>query len=405
MAKKIVVLGATVYQVPLIKTARNLGFEVISVDNNADSPAHSYSDEFEIISTIDKEAVLELVKRIGASAVVTCGSDVAVPTIGYVNEAMGFVGIDYNQALTVTRKDLFRDFQRRNGLNSPEFHVFSEVESFLRKVPELNGKFVLKPVDRSGSRGVKVIDFRERQDMDQLRPIFEEALDFSLVGKVILEGFIEGTEVGGDGFFLSGEMVSFMLTNKYVSEPPLYVPTGHSVPSKLPESIQVEVECEIRKVLELLKVRSTPLNFDVMVGPDKKVTVLEMGFRTGGNEIPTLIKYSSGFDEIESLIHLVSGNENLIRKDQKFPKKAVGSKVIGSKVSGTLKSVTSSTSVEGFFGEALLEFSLDVEPGKMIRSFTQGDRRLGHIVLEAEDVLSLEKLMDDADSVVKIECY
>ena len=97
--KKIMILGASVYQVPLIRTAKRMGLYTIVSSIPGNYPGFSDADKVCYINTIDKEAILDVCREEGVSGICTSGTDVAVATIGHVNEAMGLAGISEEAAV------------------------------------------------------------------------------------------------------------------------------------------------------------------------------------------------------------------------------------------------------------------------------------------------------------------
>ena len=86
--RNVLVLGAGVYQVPLIK-AQQEGHRVIAASYRATDLGMAMADEAWVIDTTAKEALLEKAKAAGVNAVTTTGTDVAVPSLGYICDAMG----------------------------------------------------------------------------------------------------------------------------------------------------------------------------------------------------------------------------------------------------------------------------------------------------------------------------
>ena len=86
MKKKILFLGASNAQVPAIKYAKRIGLHVISCDQNKKSPGFKYSNENYIISTIDKEKILKLSKKLRIDGIVSYVSDISAPTAAYVSQ-------------------------------------------------------------------------------------------------------------------------------------------------------------------------------------------------------------------------------------------------------------------------------------------------------------------------------
>ena len=56
--KKIMILGAGIYQVPLIRTARRMGLYTIVVSIPGDYPGFALADKIYELNTRDKEAIL-----------------------------------------------------------------------------------------------------------------------------------------------------------------------------------------------------------------------------------------------------------------------------------------------------------------------------------------------------------
>ena len=80
MQKRIMMLGGNLVQTTAIKAAKAEGYYVISVDYLPENPGHKFSDEYHNVSTIDKEAVLELARKLNIDGIVSYASDVSAPT-------------------------------------------------------------------------------------------------------------------------------------------------------------------------------------------------------------------------------------------------------------------------------------------------------------------------------------
>ncbi len=93
MNKKIMLLGGNYFQMTATKAAKNLGCHVISVDYLPNNPAHKFADEYYNISTIDKNAVLTLAKKLKIDGIWSYASDVSAPTVAYVAEKWDFLPI------------------------------------------------------------------------------------------------------------------------------------------------------------------------------------------------------------------------------------------------------------------------------------------------------------------------
>ena len=108
------ILGAGIYQVPLIRTARRMGLYTIVVSIPGDYPGFALADRIYELNTRDKEAILAAAEKEQIDGICTSGTDVAVSTIGYVCEKMHLSGIPYEAAEILTDKGE----KRRGGTKS-----------------------------------------------------------------------------------------------------------------------------------------------------------------------------------------------------------------------------------------------------------------------------------------------
>ena len=63
MSKKLLILGAGEMQIPVIQKAKAMGLYTIVADMAGDAPGMKYADKAVVISTMDKEGILECCKQ------------------------------------------------------------------------------------------------------------------------------------------------------------------------------------------------------------------------------------------------------------------------------------------------------------------------------------------------------
>ena len=71
------ILGAGIYQVPLIRTARRMGLYTIVVSIPGDYPGFALADKIYELNTRDKEAILAAAEKEQIDGICTSGTDVA----------------------------------------------------------------------------------------------------------------------------------------------------------------------------------------------------------------------------------------------------------------------------------------------------------------------------------------
>jgi biotin carboxylase len=243
--RKLMVLGASTGQLPIICKAVELGYYVITVDYLPDNVGHQFSQHYVNCSTVDQKSVLQAAQELAIDGIVTFASDVATASVAFVAAELGLPGCPVSVAEVMSNKANFRAFQRQHRLNRPGFfttHALAEIEAELL---DLSGPLMFKPVDTSGSRGITRADVLNRENC---RQAFAYAQSFARSGEVCVEEFIEGVDVSGDGFMVDGQLRS-IVTQKYKRG---YVPTGHSLPTNISREDQARICVEVTKTCQAL---------------------------------------------------------------------------------------------------------------------------------------------------------
>lgn len=116
--KKILLLGGSRYLLPVIRTAHELGYYVITCDYLPDNIAHKYSDEYCNVSIIDKDAVLVAAEKLKIDGIMSFACDPGVVTAAYVAEVMGLPHCgSYESVCILQSKSRFRRFLSENGFD------------------------------------------------------------------------------------------------------------------------------------------------------------------------------------------------------------------------------------------------------------------------------------------------
>ena len=304
--KKVLMLGGSHIQIPSIKKAVEMGFYTISCDYLPDNPGHKFAHEYHNVSTTDKEAVLELAKKLEIDGVVCYASDPGALTAAYVCEKLGFPTSPYPSVDILSNKDKFRAFLQDNGFNCPKAKGYTkdDVQKAFNEIGEFSFPAVVKPVDSSASKGVTILE-----DASKLKEAIEYALSFSRAKRFIIEEFIEkvGYQLGGDGFSVNGELVFRCFSNSHTYAINPIVPFGESFPYILPTEIQTKLHNDFQRVLTLLGMQTGAYNLEARLNKNGEIYILEVGPRNGGTWIPQVIQYATGVDMVEYTIKAAMG--------------------------------------------------------------------------------------------------
>ncbi|MBE5843555.1 MAG: ATP-grasp domain-containing protein [Butyrivibrio sp.] len=303
--KKIFILGASALQVPAIRRAKEKGLYVYALDYDPHAVGIPEADEFLLISTIDKEAVLEAAKKYKPDFVVTSTSDLPVRTVAWVNEQLGREGgIAYEDAICATDKAAMRVRMKECGVPIPDFHVAGSKEEFLEKTNLLGDKFVCKPADNAASRGVVLVDKNElkadgKNLEEELLKIYEYTHSFSRSGEVLVEELMTGPEVSVESITVDGEPHIITITDKLITKEPYFVETGHTEPSRLFKYQQEDIRQVAFKAIKALNMSYGSNHTEIKVTPTG-AKLVEIAARLGGDYITSrLVPLSTGVDMID----------------------------------------------------------------------------------------------------------
>jgi biotin carboxylase len=380
--KKVMIFGAGVFQIDAIKTAKSMGLEVIAIDANPDAPGFPLADYYEVVSTTDINAALEVARRYDIDGLMTMATDTCVPAVAIVAEELELAGISIGAARRATNKLLMRQSFESAGVPSPRFEKVENLSQAIIAIEKIGLPAMLKIPDSSGSRGIRKITGKE-----QLESVFISTLRLSKSGFLLIEQFIGGVEVGGEAFFFNDELIMFFITNKAITPPPYYVPYGHSLPSGLDNNVQYEIQKVVHNGSRALGIKSGPVNFDVMVS-SRGIEIIELGARLGGTCLPSIVKYHSGIDTVEAAIMMAIGEDpsNLFQPTKSIP---VAVRLITSDKDGILTRVKFPDDINN--RSEVLEYTIDVEEGGHVKAFTCGAHRFGHIICRGTDYSRAER--------------
>ena len=392
--KHLMILGAGPFQVPAIRRAVALGYRVTTVDYLPDNVGHRYSHHSVDCSTVDVEGVYRAARNLQIEGICTFSSDVAVPTVAAVAERLGLPGAGLTAAQIMADKGRFRAFLERAGLDHPRYFVAQDHAQAAAAFARLRLPVIVKPVDTSGSRGMTVLPGLNEAEA---RCAFAHALAFSRSGHVCVEEFIDAIEVGGDAILSQGRIAFLAITHKHMSG---LLVTGHSLPCNIAPADQERVRATLDQTCAALGYRAGPLNFDVMVTP-QRVVILEMSPRNGGNGIPAVIECACGVN-VEELALRISVGEPLPPLAGKPIQRGAGSFVFGSPHGGRLKAIADEASVRRLVPE-VFHFQPFLRAGDSVQPFAHNGNLIGYALFDCRDATEYERLTHAITSALAIE--
>ena len=382
MTDTILICGAGFGQVPAIEAARGLGIRSIVVDRDANAPGMALADIAEAVDIVDIEAVVAVARRHKVGAAMTLQSDIGVPTVGAVVDALRLKGNGRAVADRCSNKIETRKALAAAGVPQPRFAVASRENEALEEARRIGFPCVVKAPDSSGSRGVVKVTAEE-----SVPAAYAEAMQYSRVGLVLVEEFIDGYETGAQAFSLSGKCVSVQVHNDFMSSPPFMIPVGHSFPSALPPEGLAKVEAAIAACVDALGILWGPSNIDLILRADGTPAIIEVGARLGATCLPELVTCYTGVDWVSAAVHAGFGRETSLVSALRQPCAAF---ILEAPADGVLSAAHLPHDM--LARDDVLEFEVTVEPGARVSQLRKGTDRIGKIVTRGKTVSDAEEM-------------
>lgn len=282
----VVVLGGADVQAEAVLAGRALGKEVHVLATECGDAARAAAAAVVRLDLRDVDAVCAYAERIGAQAVASVGSDLAVPVVAAVSERLGL------RSPVTLRTALL-------------CHHKSEVRRLLHDVPgavahaevrrggglPMPLPVIVKPDDGQGQRGLSMVT----SDAD-FPAALAHALDHSRSGQVVVEEFVPGPEISVNGFLVGGRLVFAGISDRVTWPGKLGLVRAHTFPSRVvsPRDTQQAIEVLVTACLRI-GLREGPVYAQMIVGP-AGVRLVEVTPRLDGCHLWRLWRVVAGVD-------------------------------------------------------------------------------------------------------------
>lgn len=299
--KKLAIIGASYLQNPLILKAKAMGLETHVFAWAAGDVGEATADHFYPISIVEKEQILEQCRRIGIDGVCTIASDLAAITVNYVANGLGLCGNTMECTEKSTNKHAMRLAFEAGGDPSPKSILVHSAEEL--KAAALEYPVIVKPVDRSGSRGITKVECSEG-----LADAIENAKGQGFEKAALVEEFAAGQEYSVECISHQGQHHFLAMTKKFTTGAPGFVETGHIQPAPVQPEQLAAVKQVVFHALDTLGIRNSASHSELKISPARTIRLIEIGGRMGGDFIgSSLVERSTGVDFLRAVIQVALG--------------------------------------------------------------------------------------------------
>lgn len=387
----IMILGAGVYQVPLIKRARAMGLRTIVLSTPGPYPGVTLADRFLPIDTTDVESVLRVAREFSVKAVCTTGTDVCLPSLGAVVDACKLCGPGYDSACRSMDKTLMKEAFIQHDVPTAQFQAVTDLASCRAAAAAMGYPVMVKAVDSSGSRGVTMV-----ASETDLPAAWERARAVTRSGFVLVEEYLHGIEYGAQVIIHGNQVKAVIPHRDKVTPLPYCTPVGHSLPTELSDRELEQTRAAVEKAVAALGLCDCIANADLML-VNGEPKVLEIGGRMGATCLPECISLYRDFDAYTHVLQLALGEQPDVPVGSGCPNAAF---LLSSRRTGVVRSVDVPEEVRAH--PNVVDLQIDVQAGDRARAFQVGPDRIGHLVVTGDSAENAESLAERLAGLVVV---
>ncbi len=198
--EKLLILGSDLGTIDIARTAKQMGYYVITADFSKTSPTKEVSDEAWEISTVDTDKLQEKCISEGVSAVLYGVSEFNLVCARNLCKRLGLPMLCKNdEAWEISRyKNKFKDLCIKNSIPVPDNYILSEKPTE-EELSKIKYPVVVKPVDMSANRGMSYCN-----NNDELLVAVNKARETSPTNQIICERQLHGPEWVANYVFAEG---------------------------------------------------------------------------------------------------------------------------------------------------------------------------------------------------------
>jgi len=306
MKKKILIVGGSHSEIPLVNAAKELGLYVITTGNQENGLAHKYSDEFHISDYSNNENIYQLAKKLNIDYICFGAHDLSYFSTIYTASKLGLDYFDnMHTAQILHHKDKFKKFCLENNISSPKANSYTDINE---AISYTNNKAklpcIVKPIDMGGGKGISKIT-----NKDEVENAIRNAFEYSKSKAIVVEDFFDGS-LHSFSTFIVNKKVKFYFEDTEIpcQNNPYGVCTSFS-PSDNIEFVVDSLISETEKIANLLNLKDGLLHMQYLKNIDNEVAIVEFTRRMPGDFYNIPVEISTGFSYSKNIIRLAIGND------------------------------------------------------------------------------------------------
>ncbi len=400
MPRLLLLLPTTTYRTEaFMDAARRLGVEIVVASERPNVLQEQLPDGLLTLNFLNPaEAARSAVEfsQIDPIDAVVSVDDVTTVVGAAIAEALLLPHNSVAATVAARNKHVMRETLSRAGVQVPRYALFSLGDDPAALASQVKFPCVLKPTILSASRGVIRADdpaqlvtaFRRIEAI--LRAPEISAMDEG-ARQILVEEFVPGVEVAAEGLLIKGELHVLAIFDK--PDPldgPFFEETIYVTPSRLPATVQAEIQNTAARAAEALGLTEGPVHGELRVNQDG-VWVIEIAARSIGGRCSKALRFGAGISLEELILRHALGMEIPTFERER---RAAGVMMIPIPRAGLLSEVRGQEGAKAVPG--IEEIEITAHLGMELVPLPEGSRYLGFIFARAETPERVESALREA---------
>jgi biotin carboxylase len=307
--KKVLILGGSHRDIPLIKASQELGYFVITLGDRDYYLGHEYSNKYYKVNFNDLAKVKEIIESEEIDYFIPGSGEESYLNTVQLAQELNIGNFDnLETAKLVHNKWKFKEFCLKNSISTPVGFYYTDNLS----LNNIEFPITVKPTNLSGGRGVEVV-----YDLKNLKESLLNAKELS--GEVFLEEFISG-ELIAYSVFIKNKKIIYGFTGKDDTYKNKYLITS-AYPIKLKAVTQNRLLSDVEKISRLLSLVDGMFHLQAII-KDEVPYIIDVTRRIPGDFYPYLMEYCDKIEYSKAVVKSYIGktlkNELVATKKQEF---------------------------------------------------------------------------------------
>jgi biotin carboxylase len=390
--KSILIFGAGLNQLELIREAKKLNLTSVAIDPAIDPPGKAECDFYYQVRSDDYNTTREIATRHKIDGIVTGQMENPLKLMAKLAEEMGYIFHSCQVAAQCRDKWLMKEAFSKNSVPYAKGILLKSGEESLSELPgNLTFPLIIKPRDSYSSRGVY-----KTNSMFELERYLYESRSFSSNRDVIIEEFLRGKEYSVESVTHKGVTSVIQYTEKFITPYPNTVEVGHIQPAELDESQKNIIKALVVDAINSLGIDNSATHTEVMLNDDR-AWIIEVGARLGGDFIASyLTKASTGISMDRAAIQIALGLPPDINQTCQYCSMI---KYVNFPPGKRIHKIIPIDHINQLPG--LVLYHLYVKEGDITESITHSGKRAGFVIVRGDHRKTVMELAETYSEIIK----